>query len=223
MIFWAISCELSYRYQNTRRRRQLHDDQSGPRARAATIPRTDRKDMGPHGPQNWRFTVPKTTKMMPVTPQMTSLKMTVRDDCFVSACSPLPTLYKSSHPLLLRGGGVGLWTDVCHPPPCQLPASEIKQTFLSTNLACLLAFEWWAARHPHAYLSVTSTDTRKKKIPKIWINKINNWEKSIISKVDVLKGKTMFTYLKTQQCKVITFPPNIYRVNVIAIKNLKFS
>ena len=78
---------------------------------------------------------------MPVTPQMTNLKMTVRDDCAVDACSPLPTLYKSSHPLLLRGGGVSLWTDVCHPPPCQLLASEIKQTFLSTNLACLLAFE----------------------------------------------------------------------------------
>ena len=43
--------------------------------------------------------------------------------------------------------GVGLWTDVCH-PYAQLPATEIKQTFLSTNLACLLAFEQRAVRPP---------------------------------------------------------------------------
>ena len=32
--------------------------------------------------------------------------------------------------------------------PPQLVASEIKKIFLSSNLACLLAFEWRAAR-PH--------------------------------------------------------------------------
>ena len=41
-------------------------------------------------------------------------------------------------------GGVGHWTDVHHPSH-QLLASEIKQTLLSTNLACILAFEWLAA------------------------------------------------------------------------------
>jgi hypothetical protein len=33
-------------------------------------------------------------------------------------------------------------------PPAQSPASEIKQIFFSTNLACLLAFEWQAAGLP---------------------------------------------------------------------------
>ena len=61
---------------------------------------------------------------------------------------PRPTtdsVIKSSHPLLVGSreeGGISLWADVYHPPPSpQLLASEIKQTFLSTHLACLLAFE----------------------------------------------------------------------------------
>ena len=37
---------------------------------------------------------------------------------------------------------MGLWTDI---PLPQLPASEIKQTFLSTNLASLWAIETQAA------------------------------------------------------------------------------
>ena len=50
----------------------------------------------------------------------------------------LPALRSKN--LLPEGAGQGrvsLWTDVCHHPP-QLLASEIKQFFLSTNLACLL-------------------------------------------------------------------------------------
>ena len=62
--------------------------------------------------------------------------------CF-SACGP-PTpdsVYNSSHPLPVREAG-SQPLDRCPPPPQpQLPASEIKQTFLSTNLASLLAFE----------------------------------------------------------------------------------
>ena len=38
------------------------------------------------------------------------------------------------------GGGGGLWTDM-RPLPPQLPASVLKQAFLSTSLAYLLAFE----------------------------------------------------------------------------------
>ena len=94
----------------------------------------------------------KTTKVMPVRPLMTTLKMTVRDDCAVSGCCPPPTLpVNSLTPCFLAGvgggWGVSLWTDVHH-PPLQLLASEIKQTFLSTNLVCLLAFEWQAAGLP---------------------------------------------------------------------------
>ena len=40
------------------------------------------------------------------------------------------------------------------PNPYQSLASEMKQTFLSTNLACLLAFEQWAAG-PYHILSIT--------------------------------------------------------------------
>ena len=54
---------------------------------------------------------------------------------------------------------VGLWTGVGH-SPSQLPASEIKQTFLSSNLACLLAFEWRADLYTHTYLSATTEEGR---------------------------------------------------------------
>ena len=72
-------------------------------------------------PWNWRLTVPKTIKMTLVRPPMTNLKMTVRADCAVSACSPLLLSIKALAPRLLcvcggGWGGVGLWTDV-HPPP----------------------------------------------------------------------------------------------------------
>ena len=80
---------------------------------------------------------------MLVRPLMTNLQMTVRDDCAAATYSyrSPPSVYESSHPIPVEGlGGVSLWIDVCHPPP-QLPASEIKQTFLAANLACLLAFE----------------------------------------------------------------------------------
>ena len=81
---------------------------------------------------------------MLVRPLMTNFKVTVRDDYAVSACSSSTkdSVYKSFHPLLVVGEerGVGLWTHVRH-LYAQLPASGIKQTFLSTNLACLLAFE----------------------------------------------------------------------------------
>ena len=71
---------------------------------------------------------------------------------FLHVTPPLSLSIKSSHPLLWTD--VSLWTDVCHPPPTlQLLASEIKQSFLSTYLACLLAFEQQSARlHAHILL-----------------------------------------------------------------------
>ena len=71
-------------------------------------------------------------------PLMINLKMTVGDDCTVSAHSPpIPeSVHKSSHSLLV-GVGVGglafgqMFTTLL----TILPASEVKQTFLSTNLA----------------------------------------------------------------------------------------
>ena len=60
---------------------------------------------------------------------MTSLKMTVRDDCAVSACSPLPTTHTHTHTrthsvkalTLYCVGGVSLRTDICHPAPHTQP------------------------------------------------------------------------------------------------------
>ena len=72
-----------------------------------------------------------------VRPPVTNLKMTVREDCAISACSPLLLSIKVLAPLVASGSGVSLWTDVCS--PCQLLASERKQIFLSTMLAYLLA------------------------------------------------------------------------------------
>ena len=45
----------------------------------------------------------------------------------------------------MEGGGELAFRQTFASPTPQLPASEIKQTFLSTNLACLLAFEQPAA------------------------------------------------------------------------------
>ena len=80
---------------------------------------------------------------------MTNLKMTVRADHAVFICSPLLLFIKALAPLVATVcGGIGLWTDVCLP---KLVASEIKQTFFSTNLGCLLAFKWQAASHTHSF------------------------------------------------------------------------
>ena len=93
--------------------------------------------------------------------------MIISNDCVVSTCST-PTVSKHCPPprpphlqlclqklsaLACHRDRLGLWTGVCHPPSTLL-TSEIKQTFLSTNLACLLAFEQRAAS-PWCTLLVT--------------------------------------------------------------------
>jgi len=88
---------------------------------------------------------------------MKSVKRIIRGDCTASACNAPPPPHrnfvsKSSHSLPV--GGVGLWTDVCH-PPCSCWHLKQSKFFLSTNLARLLAFERQAARPFHAYLLVT--------------------------------------------------------------------
>ena len=69
---------------------------------------------------------------------MTNFKMPVRADCAVSDC-PLLSAYKSSCPQIV--GAEGSRPLDMSPPLPRLPAPEIKQTFLSTNLASLLALE----------------------------------------------------------------------------------
>ena len=82
----------------------------------------------------------------------TNLKVTVRADCVVSACNPLCLLV---HPWIsplkvlptgYRWGGVSLWHKSALLTSWR--SLEIKQIFLSTNLASLLAFEQQAAG-PH--------------------------------------------------------------------------
>ena len=88
---------------------------------------------------DWRLTVPKMPKMTLVRRLTTTLGMTVRDARAASARGPLPAPLT---PVSRGWGGRSGPLDRCPPPPQpQLPASEIRQTFLSTNLACLLAFE----------------------------------------------------------------------------------
>jgi len=88
----------------------------------------------------------KTIKMMLVRPLMTNLKMTVRDDCAVSAYSHRPPLsIKALTPFSWRGSGELAFGQMSATLPQQLPESEIKQTFLSTILAYLFSFERQAA------------------------------------------------------------------------------
>ena len=100
-------------------------------------------------------TVPKTIKMMLVRPPMINLKMTIRADSAVSVCGSLLTsVYKSSCPQVAGGGGESAFGEMFTTLAPQLSASEIKQTFLTTNLDCLLAFGQRAARPTHT-LAVT--------------------------------------------------------------------
>ena len=78
---------------------------------AATVPRTGLKEMKTNWLWKWRLTVPKTTMMMLVRPSVTNLKMTVRADCTISTCSPLPQSIKL-FPTDCQWGGVSLWIDV---------------------------------------------------------------------------------------------------------------
>lgn len=85
--------------------------------------------------------------MMLIRPLMTNLKMTVREDLAVSECSPFPLSIKALAYWLAVEGGISLWIESASLPR----PPEIRQTFLSTNLASLLVFEWRVAR-PHFQL-----------------------------------------------------------------------
>ena len=70
------------------------------------------------------------------------LKMTEMTMLFLHVTAS-PTLPINALTPCLSGEGVSLWTDIRHPPPTVTSTS--KQTFLSTDLACLLAFEGQAS------------------------------------------------------------------------------
>ena len=106
---------------------------------------------GTSAPWNWRLTVPKTTKVILVRPLMIKLKMTIRDDYTVSTRNPPPTLsIKPLTPCLSEGSAFGQISATTTTPPSPVASIWNKANFLPTNLACLLAFEWWAARPPDA-------------------------------------------------------------------------
>ena len=95
-------------------------------------------------PWNQRLTVLETIKRTLVRPSMTNLGMTVRADCAVSACSPLPLSIKVlAH--WLSVGWSQLWTDgdaltsicclvakrvtLCDPMDCSLSDSSVHGIF----------------------------------------------------------------------------------------------
>ena len=80
---------------------------------------------------------------MLVRPLRTNLKTTLEMTALFLHVTPSTTTNTLSikAPTVRGRGEVGLWTGV-RTLHSQLPASEIKQTSLSTSLASLLAFEW---------------------------------------------------------------------------------
>ena len=73
---------------------------------------------------------------------MSNRKVNVRVEYAVSARSPLLSM-KALTTIVASGGELALGQTFILPP--WLPASEIEQSFLATNLACFLAFEQQAA------------------------------------------------------------------------------
>ena len=104
----------------------------------------DCKEMGTKGPWNWRLTARKMIKIMPVRPLMTTLEMTVRDGCAVSACSS-PTIYKSSHSCLWSRRGELAFGYMSITLPSTPPVAKIwnKANFPFHHLGLFIGF--WAA------------------------------------------------------------------------------
>ena len=125
--------------------------------------------METNGPWNWRLTSSETIKMMLVRslPIWRWLLKIAVLFLHVNSSPPPPThtsVCKSSHPLLVSGG-IGLWTDF-HRPPHQLPESKIKQTFLSSNLDCLLVFWTASGQTPHFFGNIMTSDVYTSTFPK---------------------------------------------------------
>ena len=124
---------------------------------SATVPTTGLEEMETYWPWNWRPTGAKTVKMtLLIRPLITNFKMTVRTDCAVSACSPLPLSIKAIVPWFSGEGRVCFWTGAALP----YPACQIEQTFLSTHQASLLAFDWRAAESHFVTYLLNKTEQR---------------------------------------------------------------
>ena len=95
-----------------------------------------------------------------VRPLMTNLKMTVRFDWAVFCGYPLPphthSVYKSSHCLLVKGGGSKPLDRYPSPSPTPVASIWNKANFPFPNLACLLALERQGARSTASFGNMTT-------------------------------------------------------------------
>ena len=133
MISWAISCELSYRDWNPQKWKKL------------TTWWHELPQLGQPASKKW-LTIPETIRMTLIR----LLHDQLQEDCERRLCGLYmwPFLPPRKAPAQwLSAGGAGRWTGVLLPPP-PLQATKIKQTFLSTNLPSLVAFEQRAAGPP---------------------------------------------------------------------------
>ena len=94
--------------------------------------------MGANWSSNWRLTI---WNIQDDAAQTTNFKMTVRADGAISAGTPFPLSTRALAPWWSVGRQLAFEQESASPPPHRLLASRIKQAFLSTNLASLLAFE----------------------------------------------------------------------------------
>ena len=93
-----------------------------------------------HGTED--LTVLKINKMTLMRPPMSNSKMTVRDDCAVSTCSPfLQPIKAHAHWLSPEER----WPLDRSPPSLLVALIQNKANFPSTSLPTLLTFEWQAA------------------------------------------------------------------------------
>ena len=127
---------------------------------AATIPRISLKEMGTNGPWNWKFTVPKTIKVMLARPLMANLKITVRDDYAVPACSHPPyfCLWKLVQPLLVRAGRESAFGQMSTTLPSTPPVAGIwnKANFPFHQPGLLIDFWMMSSWTPETPGNITS-------------------------------------------------------------------
>ena len=74
------------------------------------------KKMRTSAPQNWRLTLPKTSKMMLVRPLIADWRWLLEMTMLFLHVTASPTLPINALTPCLSGEGVSLWTDIRHPP-----------------------------------------------------------------------------------------------------------
>ena len=142
IIFWATSCELSYRYWNPRQVEEvnymmtrLYPWHKLPQFRELASRKSEQTDPGTEEQSRWCWSAH----------HMTKFKMTVRADCAVCACSPLP-LSKEALVPWWSVGGVGLQTGVQHPQrPTPAVAGIQNKANFPVHQPCLFIGSWVAS------------------------------------------------------------------------------